>query len=136
MYDKTKGLFTVNGVKFPLNYISEKSYKFTPNSRTDLNSGLNNANGRLVRKVLPHTRSKLEFETRKLDSNEFLDVIKHLGILDNLERKVTLECFNLETMNYDTDEFYLPDYTPQIDTINEETGELKIDKCRFAFIEY
>ena len=136
-YDKRIGLFEVNGKAFPLKYIKEKSYKVTPNSRTDMDSGVSTANGILVRTVLPHYRNKIEFETRPMDSDEFEDCLAHIMRYTNpQEKKTSLRYLQLETMTYETGEFYVPDYTPQIDSIDETTGKLKMASCRFAFIEY
>ena len=54
-----------DGTVFPMKYIRVETYKCTPNQRIDQGSD-SDATGTLHRTVLPHTRTKIEFETPQM----------------------------------------------------------------------
>ena len=53
----------------PYNYMSHGSYQSTPNQRMDLDS-YRDGNGILHRTALPHTATKIEWETPYLNNTE------------------------------------------------------------------
>lgn len=129
-------LLYLGGTPFPLSYINEKTYKILPDSRTDLDSGLNNANGVLNRSTFSHYRTKIEFETRPLTDKQFQRCVKYFtdAYTNKDQRRLTVNFYDVNTGIYRPMEAYMPDWTAQIDKVTQKG--LKIAPCRFAFIEY
>lgn len=122
----------VGNYPIPLDYMALGTYKTAPMQRQD-NDSYVDADGYLHRNPMPHTRSKLEFETPYLSVRDFRKLVN--GIIANytvaIERKVHLTYYNEEYDRYDEGDFYLPG-TVEFLYYNKEI----MDKCRIAFIEY
>lgn len=135
-YDGLHLLYIDNGngfVGFPNKFIKFNDYKITPQTRLDLDSSLSTADGKLHRTVLPHRRSKVEFNTPDgLTDLDFEVCVSYFP--NNDERKCTLKYFDFSTGDYSTGEFYMPDWTASIHMI--KNGRMIMNACRFAFIEY
>jgi hypothetical protein len=111
-----------------------KNYKANPNQLTDLNS-YTDGDGKLVRNVLPHTRSKPDFTTvpyLKLDDKIALQEIIPCSPTERI--KLTVEYWDDDNNIYKTGDFYIPDIEyPYIDATDTD---IIYDSIRFAFIEY
>lgn len=130
-------LLKLNGNVFPNAWIQFDSYKVTPNTRLDLDSTLSTADGRLKRTVLPHRRSKIEFNIPPMTDDKYEQVVSffHANFNNEAERKVTLEYYSFDTGGYQTGEFYMPDWTAHTHMI-KANNRLLMNATRFAFIEY
>lgn len=130
-------LIKLNGSTIlPHAYIRPKSYRVTPAQRTDVDSGVTTANGVLHRTVLSHTRSKIEFETRRLPDAEVAALISLItaNYSDELERKINLSYYVPGAQTYASGTFYMPDIQYPIDYAPGST--LIYEPIRIAFIEY
>lgn len=123
-------------IPIPNKYISLQSYVSTPHQRQDLNSYQDN-NGVLHRNTLDHTRSKCEFNTPPLLESDLivLQNILNSAIINPKERKGKIIHYCFDTHNYEQMTCYIPDitFTP---LLIKPTGQVLLDKVRFAFIEY
>lgn len=125
-------LIKVGNYTIPLTYMKLESYKSAPDQRQDLDS-YRDADGVLHRNVLPHTATKIEFETPYLFMSQFQELIQGIraNYLSNLARDCTLTYYDEETNTYKTGHFYMPG-TMEYTMYNKQIYA----PCRFAFIEY
>lgn len=129
-------LLSLNGTQFPLSYMNWESYKVVPNRRTDLNSA-QNANGELVRYVVEHTRSTIEFETRPMwnaDVDAMMRLIRN-AYSNELEKKVSITYFCPDINDYKTGDFYLSPNT-EFQILKIENNKLKYKPIKLYFVEY
>ena len=127
-------LLKVNGTTFPTKYIVEKSYTVSPNQRIDQNSE-RDATGGLHRSVCEHMPTKIEFQTRPIDNNDVAAINSVLNVgTANIERKVTIEYYDMETDSYKTATCYMPN--PQFTVKYCDSNNIYYDSVRYAFIEY
>ena len=127
-------LIKVGGTVFPMKYIRAETYQCTPNQRIDQGSD-SDATGELHRTVLPHTRSKIEFETPQMLKGADVAVITALlGLQGNAKRDVTIEYWDHETPSYKTGRCYVPDIKYQL--MRNTGSDLIYMPIRYAFIEY
>ena len=125
-------LVKVGNYTIPMEYIKLESYKSKPDQRQDLDS-YRDADGYLHRNVLPHTATKIEFETTYLFMSQFQTLIQGIkrNLTSNLERDCTLTYYDEEINDYKTGHFYMPG-TMEYVMYNKEIYA----PSRFAFIEY
>ena len=126
---------THSWVTLPLKYIRYETYKVTPDQMLDLDS-YTSETGLLIRNVLDHTRSKIEFNTPYITNTEFqalLAIIKD-GYTKPAERRLRLRYYDPEIDGYRLGYFYRPDidYTVR----NIDGAEINYSEIRIAFIEY
>lgn len=127
-------LIKVGNTVFPMKYIRVETYKCTPNQRIDQDSD-SDATGTLHRNVLPHTRSKIEFETpQMLRGADVLAISTLLGLAGNARRDVTITYLDHESQDYKTGKCYVPDVSYQI--MRNTGDDLVYMPIRYAFIEY
>ena len=127
-------LIKVGNTVFPMKYIRVETYKCTPNQRIDQDSD-SDATGMLHRNVLPHTRSKIEFETpQMLRGADVLAINTLLGLAGNARRDVTITYWDHESQDYKTGKCYVPDVSYQI--MRNTGDDLVYMPIRYAFIEY
>lgn len=122
-------LFKVEGRIFPLNLIKVETYDTTPNITQDEDS-FQDGDGYLNRKILPHKRSKFEFETPRFNEQQN-DVIK--SYLVN-QQSLNIEYWNPRKGLYEQGKFYAPDLNYVI--YNIEGNNIIYKPMRIAFIEY
>lgn len=122
----------VGNYPIPLEFMALDTYKTSPDQRQDLDSG-RDADGYMHRNTLPHTATKVEFETPPLIVADFRTLIDSIraNYTNTLERKVQLEYYNDETDMYDVGEFYIP-ATWTFNVYNRDI----YNSFRIAFIEY
>lgn len=123
------------GTELPMKYIKLDGYNITPNQRME-SEAKRAITGLLHRTTVAHTASKIEFNTPIMTNN---DVDAMMTLIRNawsntLERKLTLQYYDMETNSYKEGEFYMPDVKFQILRIEGNTVYYK--ENRFAFIEY
>lgn len=122
----------VGNYEIPLRFMKLDSYQTSPDQRQDLDS-YRDADGILHRTVLPHTATKVEFETPPLLVKDFRALID--GIKANyttlLARDCTLTYYDDETDSYKTGHFYMPG-TMSYKVYNKQI----YNSFRIAFIEY
>lgn len=127
-------LLKIGNEIFNMKYIKEKTYKGYA-SVQDLDS-YRDANGVLHREALSHVPIKCEFETIPLDNEQYgqiMDMIRR-NYINELERKVPITAFILEYNGYVTQDAYMAEPQPQIQTI---TGnKIQYAPLRIAFIGY
>lgn len=140
-YVKANGLIAVqqgsNWVKIPLNYIKLEEYKVTPDQMLDLDS-YRAETGKLIRNVLSHTATKVEFTTphiSRTDLNALLTIIRS-GYISAKAHDVKLQYYDQYTDAYKTGHFYVPDIEFTIYNIDEDNGTILYNPVRIAFIEY
>lgn len=132
-------LLKVGTYIFPTKYIRADTFLITPNQRQDLNSGVDaDADGELVRYVLPHTRTKIEFNTPYMDYEDKKELMSNLKkqYLNYSERKVFVTYFDDENDDYKTGTFYMPDIQWRYYSIDKKEKNIMYNETRIAFIEY
>lgn len=125
-------LIKVGNYTIPLQFMKLESYTSMPDQRQDLDS-YRDADGYLHRNVLPHTATKIEFETpymRRSDMQALIQGIRS-NFTSNLARSCTVTYYDDETDEYKTGTFYMPG-TIEFQWYNKEIYA----PSRFAFIEY
>lgn len=127
-------LIKVGNTVFPMKYIRAETYKCTPNQRIDRDSD-SDATGMLHRNVLPHTRTKIEFETpQMLRGADVLAISTLLGLAGSAKRDVTITYWDHESQDYKTGKCYVPDISYQL--MRNTGDDLVYMPIRYAFIEY
>lgn len=127
-------LLKIGNEIFNMKYIKEKTYKGYV-SVQDLDS-YRDANGLLHREALSHVPIKCEFETTPLNNEQYeqiMDMIRR-NYINELERKVTITAFILEYNGYVTQDAYMAEPQPQIQTIKD--NKIQYAPLRIAFIGY
>ena len=124
-----------SGVVFPMEFIKLEGYDITPNQRME-SEAKRTVTGVLVRTTTEHTATKVELKTPVITDK---DVHAIMGLIGNawtsvLERKLDLEYYDMETGDYKTGTFYMPDIKFQIDHIDGNVIYYK--ETTFKFIEY
>ena len=125
-------LIKVGDYEIPLSIMKYGSYKSAPAQRQD-NGAYVDADGNLHRAVMPHNRSKIEFELIYLsvaDMEGFWANITR-NYINGPEKKVHLTYYEEEYGDYVEGDFYLP-ATQEFPMLNKKT----YDNVRVAFIEY
>ena len=122
-------LLKINGTIFPNRLIRIETYKVTPKQKQSIDSYVD-GDGYFHQTVLPHRRSKIEFETPHL---RVADIIL-IGALfpDNNDTNFVFEYYNPETDDYQTGKAYAPDITY---TIQKTKDSIIYMPVRIAIIE-
>lgn len=112
-----------------------EEYKVTPDQMIDLDSYVSET-GVLIRNVLSHTRSKIEFNTPYITSTDWNALWSLIStyFTSASERKVTIQYYDPLTDDYKTANCYVPDVEFTIRNI--DNGVINYDGIRVAFIEY
>lgn len=121
----------------PLDKIRYDTYQTTPNQALDLDS-YRAETGVLIRNVLSHTATKIEFNTPSMTNLQWEEVwnIIKAGFNNSTERKLKLKYYDQMSATYKTGWFYVPDVQFTIRNIDEASGIINYDEVRVAFIEY
>ena len=125
-----------NGTELPMKYIKLDGYNITPNQRME-SEAKRAVTGLLHRTTVAHTASKIEINTPNITN---MDVDAMMTLFRNawtstLERKLTLQYYDMETDSYKEGDFYMPDIKFEIDHI-EQNNIIVYKEIRIAFIEY
>ena len=126
-------LLKVNGVTVPLKYMKVKSWNSAPDQETDIDS-YQDGDGVLQRGILPHTRTKIDFDTvpLRLDDKIALQVI--IPTSKDERVKATIEYWNDNSNNYSSAEVYLPPVIFEIDDASQT--DILYMPIHYTLIEY
>lgn len=133
-------LIKVGSWTFPTKYIRYDTYKITPNQRIDLDSTVT-TNGDLWRQVLPHTRTKIEFDMPMMTMSDQVTIMTNLRAAwsangTTLQRECQVTYYDMETDSYKTMNCYMPDIDWKIRNVKDTSPyEINYDETRLAFIE-
>lgn len=122
----------IAGYVFPLSYIKLETFKISPDQRQEFDSYVD-GNGVLQRpNVVTHTRTKIEFETTYLYTQQVNDLLTSIWaqLADTLKLECYVRYWDLETRTTKTGYFYMSG-TREYTYYNKEI----INPIRFAFIE-
>lgn len=124
-------------VNIPLALIAYETYKITPNQMIDLDSYVAET-GYLIRNVLDHARTKIEFNTPYCNDTQWRELwgIISQGFTDEKARKCTIQYYNPLKGAYQTATCYVPDVDLTIRNIDMDEHIINYDPIRVAFIEY
>ena len=126
-----------SGQILPNRFIAMENYSCTPNQRME--SKANRAvTGLLHRTTVEHTATKIEFTTPMLTNVELaeLNTMLRTHFSNTLERKITIQYYDMETDTYKVGNCYMPDVQYKISRINKDTNTVYYEGIRYAFIEY
>ena len=131
MANKFKGYLLRNTAvgNIPLSFIKANSYSSSPNQQSDRNTYVDEQ-GMLHRDVLPHTSTKIEFETVPMNLNQKIQFQKYFP----RRTVVELEYWNDETNDYEIGTFYVP--TIEFSVYAVWGNDIRYNPIRVAFIEY
>lgn len=131
MANKFKGYLLRNTAvgKIPIGFIKANSYSSTPNQQSDKNTYVDEQ-GLLHRDVLPHTSTKIEFETVPMNLNQKIQFQKFFPSRTTVE----LEYWNDETNDYEIGTFYVPSIEFSVYAV--WGNDIRYNPTRVAFIEY
>lgn len=124
------------GTPLPMKYVKLDGYNITPNQRMETEAK-RSVDGLLHRNTVAHTASKIEFTTPYItnkDVNNMMTLFRNAWT-STIERKLSLEYYDMETDTYKTGDFYMPDVKFEIDHI-KENNIIIYKETRIAFIEY
>lgn len=116
-----------DGVQLSNKYVN--NYKCTPNRRTDKNSGINTS-GVLKRKILPHKRSGITFNTGFVTDADLSTLSSIFSGRDN----VSISYWNPAKQSYETGDCYLPDI--EFEVLLEQNGVNTYRPVNLELIEY
>lgn len=127
--------FTKTNTIFPQKYIQAKTYESIPLQRTEI-SAYRDSNNLLHRVTSPNAKTKLTFQTRTLTIEELQEIRNTLNAAYSIssQRKLTLEYWDDELLDYRTMTAYMPDVTYKIKAISNDN--IKYEPLTFTFIEY
>lgn len=124
-------LIKINGVEFPSwKFIQLSTYKSTPNQKQDEDS-YRDADGLLHRNILPHTCSKIEFNTPHMHLDRKTEF---QSFFSSGRETLTLDYWNDEINDYSSGTFYTPDISYEI--YSHSKDDIIYKPIRVAFIEY
>ena len=130
-------LFQSDGEPFPHNLIVYGSYTTLPNSREEIKAYRDDNTRNLTRITSQGHKSSFSFKTRK---NLHLEDIVRMRewftthIHNELERKLNIEYWNNEELEYKTADFYCADIKYPILQITE--NDIIYDEFEIDFVEY
>lgn len=126
-------LLKVNGVVVPLKYMNIKSWSSAPDQETDIDS-YQDGDGVLQRGVLPHTRTKIDFDTTPLRLNDKIALQQIIPTNKETRVKVSIEYWNDNLNNYSSAEVYLPPVVFEI--LDASDTDIIYMPIHYTFIEY
>lgn len=131
MANKFKGYLLRNtavGI-IPNKFLQANGYSCTPNQQSDKNTYVDEE-GLLHRDVLPHTSTKIEFNTPPMHLNDKIAFQKYFPSRTVVE----LEYWNDETNDYEIGSFYVPSI--EFSYYAVWGNDILYNPIRVAFIEY
>ena len=105
-------LLEIEGTKLPMKYIAHNSYGASPDQKQDEDS-YQDGYGELHRNVLPHTRTKIEWNTPNMVHLTDLDEL--LGFFPDKD-KIQVRYWNDKRLGYYTGSFIILQYSLTIMT--------------------
>lgn len=125
-----------NGTALPAKYIKAESVELTVHVQ-DLDS-TRNANGALIRNVLDHRSATVKFTTPILDSTDMDALMTFIRsrYTNQLQRKLHMRFWNVETASYFAGDFYLAEPTFTVRRVDRVTNTIWYNETTFEFIAY
>lgn len=114
-YAGTDRLKTINGttyLSFPMHVIGEEGYSSKPNIREEIKAYRDDNTRNLTRVTATGTKTQIAIETReRLKDSDKVDVLKWFTDHESseLERKITILYFDIDTSTYKSGTFYRTD---------------------------
>lgn len=127
-----------NGAEvIPMKFMKLASYKCTPDQRME-SKATRATTGILRRTTVEHKATKIEFETTYITNKDItaLNAMLASHFTDALQRRLTIEYYDMETDNYREADCYIPDVDYTIDHVDNVKNIIYYSPVRFAFIEY
>ena len=134
---KLKGVGSGQNEELPMKYMGLASYSCTPDQRME--SKANRATtGLLHRTTVEHKATKIEFETPNITNTDLaqLNAMFARHYTDPLQRRLTIEYYDMETDSYREADCYMPDVQYKIQRVDLVHNTIVYNPVRFAFIEY
>lgn len=127
--------FTKTGVLFPLRFMQLNTYEASPLQRAEI-SAYRDSNYLLHRVTSPNAKTKLTFQTINLSIKQMQEIRNILNAAYTItqQRKLTLEYWDDELLDYRNMTAYMPDITYKIRSISSDN--IKYEPVTFTFIEY
>lgn len=130
-------LFKAGNTIFPHQYIQYESYSTLPNSREEIKAYRDDNTRNLTRVTATGHKSSMSFKTRPyLHLADIEAILKFFKDNESnaTERKITLEYWNNEDLEYKTSDFYRADITFEIMKITED--DIIYKEAEISLIEY
>lgn len=126
-----------NGTILPMKYIKVEGYDITPNQRLE-SEAKRAVTGVLHRTTVSHTATKVEFNTPYLTNSQMNNMMTLFrnAWTSAIERKITIEYYDMESDIYKEGTFYMPDIKFEIDHVDNVRNIIYYKETRVAFIEY
>ena len=133
-------LIKFGDVVLPNSFILADGWESTPNQRVEIDA-YRDANVLLHRETSKNYKTSLKLNIRRLDLKEmiaFKNVIglATLNVNDKKQRKLAVNYWNDETLEYKYAEMYMPDVTYMIHNVNEEKKVIEYNSFTIELIEY
>lgn len=130
-------LLKLGNDNFPLKYVFKESYKITPQARLDLDP-FRNTEGWLMRNVLSHKASKITMSVKPMWNNDHAQMWAFIRshYTNEQERKLVLTYYCPDMDDYASGQFYIPDFTPQMDLVDVSNRKILFLSYELQFIEY
>lgn len=133
-------LIKFGNVQLPNSFLLADGWESTPNQRIDLDA-YRDADILLHRETSSNYKTKLKLNIREMSLTEriaFDNVIglATLSINDQRQRKVAVNYWNDEILEYAYGEFYITDTTYVIHNVDEEECDLEYNPFSMTLIEY
>lgn len=133
-------LIKFGGVTLPNSFILADGWESTPNQRIEIDA-YRDANVLLHRETSENFKTSIKLNIRSLNLAEMTAFKKVIGLAtlsvnDKKQRKVAVNYWNDETLQYEYAEMYMPDVTYTIHTVNEETRDIEYNSFKIELIEY
>lgn len=122
----------------PMKYMAISSYKAAPDQRME-SDAYRATTGKLHRTTVPHTATKIEFETPAQMTNKDISTLNALisgHYTDALQKKLVIEYYDNDTDTYKEGEVYVVDREYPIDRVDNNRNIIYYNPIRYAFIEY
>ncbi len=130
-------LFKFGNFEFPNEYIKRDTFDCAPNQRQDMDS-YTDGYGVTQRNVLAHTKTQIQFTTRKMSGSEMRSLMDSItqNYINYGERNAQCTYYDDESGNFKTGLFYL-DPSLQFRKIEVSESEVKqYGEMQWTFIEY
>lgn len=133
-------LIKFGNVVLPNSFILSDGWESTPNQRLEIDA-YRDANALLHRETSKNFKTSLKLNIRNLNLTEmkaFKNVIglATLGFNDKKQRKLSVNYWNDETLDYDHAVMYMPDVTYTIHIIDEDEKDIEYNSFTIELIEY
>lgn len=126
-----------SGATLPMECIRLESYQCTPDQRMEAKAD-RSITGVLQRTTVEHTATKIEFETPVITNSQLETLMSSIrsSFTNQLERRLNIYYYDMETNSYKLADVYMPDTQYTINRIDKDKKIIYYNPVRIAFIEY